>query len=455
MSLTTASAVKNLISAWWDEFKRKDVTSISQRAVKFNSVFKAKTNVPSLRPYLSADDEFCLDNPAKPVAAFQWLPTPSKEFKLAEFDLLHMERQSRGSVRVLNFMEAVLQAYQYGDTPLMEMENIFQCMIHATKSLLQLKVAMVCQFTQMRRDIYLSNATNVSGDVLSTLRHSPVLGHPDLFKTDILLSMNKRVRDSLESSLIIQSIRVSQNHSNKKFSDKGKKWANQNNNSPRDWGRSIKLVKPLVCPDLSLSKPFPVRVDNHVFGMEVAPPPSDSVGWQETLTALQTLRDAQTSCPVGGRLQKFWYMWKSIGATQRVANWLRKGYRLPFVRPAGQLAADRLLSVTCPPFLIAHYKHDKEKQMSLDKIVQDMLDKNSIAEVPPNTPVVFSRLFLRPKPVGYRGIIDLTQINKLLTLKKFVMDTPQLIKSAVSKDMWATSVDLSDAYHHITIHPAY
>ena len=254
---------------------------------------------------MSADDEFCLDNPAKQVAAFQWLPTPSKEFKLAEFDLLHMERQSRGSVRVLNFMEAVLQAYQYGDTPLLEMENIFQCMIHATKSLLQLQVAMVCQFTQMRRDIYLSSATNVSGDVLSTLRHSPVLGHPDLFKTDVLLSMNKRVRDSLESSLIIQSIRVSQNHSNKKFSDKGKKWANQNNNSPRDWGRSINLVKPKVCPDPVLSKPFHVRVDNRVFGMEVAPPPSDSVGWQETLTALQALRDAQTSCAVGGDFKNF------------------------------------------------------------------------------------------------------------------------------------------------------
>ena len=35
------------------------------------------------------------------------------------------------------------------------------------------------------------------------------------------------------------------------------------------------------------------------------------------------------------------------------------------------------------------------------------------------------------------------------------MDTPQSIKSSVSQDMWATSVDLSDAYHHIPIHPAY
>ena len=57
-SLTTASAVKDMIRAWWDEFKRKDVTSTSQRAIKFNSVFKAKCKIPSRRPYMLADHQF-------------------------------------------------------------------------------------------------------------------------------------------------------------------------------------------------------------------------------------------------------------------------------------------------------------------------------------------------------------------------------------------------------------
>ena len=35
------------------------------------------------------------------------------------------------------------------------------------------------------------------------------------------------------------------------------------------------------------------------------------------------------------------------------------------------------------------------------------------------------------------------------------MDTPQVIRRAVSRDMWATSIDLSDAYHHVPIHPKY
>ena len=107
-----------------------------------------------------------------------------------------------------------------------------------------------------------------------------------------------------------------------------------------------------------------------------------------------------------------------------MTNWLRKGYRLPFVLPSGQLAADKLLSKTCPSFLIVNYQPGSEKQLALDKIVQDMLTKNAIEEIPADTCAVFSRIFLRPKPVGFRGIIDLTEINKLLTVKPFVMDTP-------------------------------
>ena len=42
-----------------------------------------------------------------------------------------------------------------------------------------------------------------------------------------------------------------------------------------------------------------------------------------------------------------------------MTNWLRKGYRyyrIPFVKPCGKLAADKLLSKTCPSFLIVNYK---------------------------------------------------------------------------------------------------
>ena len=88
VSLTTASAVKNMIIAWWDEFNREHITSISQRAVKFNSFFKANTNKPSLRPYLSVDDSFSLiiqQNQLLPSSGFQLLLRSSNLQSLTYF----------------------------------------------------------------------------------------------------------------------------------------------------------------------------------------------------------------------------------------------------------------------------------------------------------------------------------------------------------------------------------
>ena len=95
------------------------------------------------------------------------------------------------------------------------------------------------------------------------------------------------------------------------------------------------------------------------------------------------------------------------------------------------MLADRLLRHNSPKYLVTNYEMGSDKQVALEKIVQDMLDNKSIKEVPLNAPAIFSRLFFRPKPVGFRGIIDLTEINKLFSVKSFVMDTPQAIKSSV------------------------
>ena len=56
--------------------------------------------------------------------------------------------------------------------------------------------------------------------------------------------------------------------------------------------------------DTKLSQPTVVVHTQYtsLFDEEVAPPPVESVGWQETLTALQYMREAQSSTPVGGRL---------------------------------------------------------------------------------------------------------------------------------------------------------
>jgi hypothetical protein len=62
----------------------------------------------------------------------------------------------------------------------------------------------------------------------------------------------------------------------------------------------------------------------------------------------------------------------------------------------------------------------------------------------------FSRVFLVPKKSGgWRLVIDLSQLNQSLAPVTFTMDTLAQIKRVLKQGMWATSIDLSDAYHHI------
>ena len=159
----------------------------------------------------------------------------------------------------------------------------------------------------------------------------------------------------------------------------------------------------------------------------------------------------QSAIPVGGRLRRFWQQWRKIGAPKKVVRWLRKGYALPFKREAGQ-GARIPLSKTCPAGLITSYKRGSEKDLALQSKIQELLDKKAIVQVPDDQPGFHNRVFLRPKKTGgWRLILDVSELNKSLVCKTFCMDHAQVIRQAAQTGMWATSVDFSDAYHHIPI----
>ena len=66
----------------------------------------------------------------------------------------------------------------------------------------------------------------------------------------------------------------------------------------------------------------------------------------------------------------------------------------------------------------------------------------------------YSHLFLVPKPGNHwRPVIDLSCLNKFLAISKFKMETPESIRASLRKNEWVTSIDLTDAYLHIPIHP--
>ena len=66
----------------------------------------------------------------------------------------------------------------------------------------------------------------------------------------------------------------------------------------------------------------------------------------------------------------------------------------------------------------------------------------------------YSRLFLVPKPhQRWRPVIDLSRLNTFLLVEKFKMETPESIRTSLIPGEWVSSIDLSDAYLHIPIHP--
>ena len=66
----------------------------------------------------------------------------------------------------------------------------------------------------------------------------------------------------------------------------------------------------------------------------------------------------------------------------------------------------------------------------------------------------FSRYFLVPKKDGsYRPILDLRVLNRALMPFKFRMLTPRRLVQFIRPKDWFVTIDLKDAYFHVSIHP--
>ena len=65
----------------------------------------------------------------------------------------------------------------------------------------------------------------------------------------------------------------------------------------------------------------------------------------------------------------------------------------------------------------------------------------------------FSKYFTVPKADGgLRPILDLKRLNRFLRPKKFRMVTLATIMPLLRRNVWFASIDLKDAYFHISIH---
>ena len=147
---------------------------------------------------------------------------------------------------------------------------------------------------------------------------------------------------------------------------------------------------------------------------------------------------------IGGRLQKFWQKWSLLGSNPRVVSILKDGYILPFkVRPP--LVRD--------PLIVSGYANPL-RNLYLKEALQALLQKEAVEMVRVRTSLAFfNRLFIVPKPnQKWRPVLDLSALNKFLSVKTFKMETPETIRISLQQGEWVTSLDFSDAYFHIPVH---
>ena len=126
---------------------------------------------------------------------------------------------------------------------------------------------------------------------------------------------------------------------------------------------------------------------------------------------------------------------------------LKEGYKLEF---------DQLPPLSSVPTIDSTPKNPN-KFAAMQDLIESMLEKAVIEEVQDNSPGFYSRFFIVPKRDSnkWRAILDLSTLNKFVSKQKFKMDTAEFIREQLHQGDWATSLDLSDAYHHVLIHPSH
>ena len=87
--------------------------------------------------------------------------------------------------------------------------------------------------------------------------------------------------------------------------------------------------------------------------------------------------------------------------------------------------------------------------------IQDLELKQVITKSQDNTKGFYSRVFTVPKPgkEERRFIFDLRNLNKCLRIQKFKMERLQDALTLIARGDWITSIDISEAYHHVPIRP--
>ncbi len=91
----------------------------------------------------------------------------------------------------------------------------------------------------------------------------------------------------------------------------------------------------------------------------------------------------------------------------------------------------------------------------LRRQVADLVAKGTVQRVPRHRLRCASPLFLVPKKGGkWRLVHDLRVVNDSIVYRRFRLAGLQQVRQRLRRGAWMASVDLTDAYYHIPLHPA-
>ena len=151
---------------------------------------------------------------------------------------------------------------------------------------------------------------------------------------------------------------------------------------------------------------------------------------------------------MGGRLALFAHKWEKIDPGPWVLEVVSRGYALEFTSPPPTF---NLRRETPAP-------SDPAQLQTLRAEVESLLQKQATRRVAESEqlPLFRSSFFLAPKKGGsWRPILNLRALNKgYIRPRRFRMETIHRIAPLLERGMWATSIDLRDAYLHIPIREA-
>ncbi|KAI2665260.1 Transposon Ty3-G Gag-Pol polyprotein [Labeo rohita] len=164
----------------------------------------------------------------------------------------------------------------------------------------------------------------------------------------------------------------------------------------------------------------------NVAGLGSSPPPRGSLGpLVQVLPARQPFQD-------------------TVPAAHITPEALKRGYRIQFGAPP-------------PPFNgVSPTLVGPEQGLVMEQEVATLLRKEAIEVVPPHEREsgFYSRYFIVPKKDGgLRPILDLRLLNRSVKRLKFKMLTIKQVVSQIRSEDWFVTIDLKDAYFHVSILP--